>query len=146
MNLISEIAEKLGVELGEEFEVLPKTAAPGYKSSRYRFSEQGLEFSNYIHCPSETGWSPTDTITGLLNGKISIIKLPYKPKKDDLYFCVKWDGDTLYTDDYVWDGRSYVDYLMMYSGNVFRTKSEAERAKYAVYERLTGKKWEQDDE
>jgi len=141
-NYIPEIAKMLGVEIGEEFEVLPKIAGPGYKSSRYRFSEQGLEFSNYIHCPSETGWSHTDTITGLLNGKISIIKLPFEPKDGEQYWHACWNEHNLGSTISIW--RDMVGQLSdKYCGNVFRTQNEAEAHKYEVYERLTGKKWEE---
>lgn len=140
-NYIPEIAKMLGVEIGEEFEVLPKIAGPGYKSSRYRFSEQGLEFSNYIHCPSETGWSPTDTITGLLNGKISIIKLPFEPKYGDEFWEVYWlEASDIDVADTEWTGDSD-DYLKKQCGNCFRTKNEAKAHQYEVYERLTGRKW-----
>ncbi len=146
MNLIPEIAEKLGVELGEEFEVLPKIAGPGYKSSRYRFSEQGLEFSNYIHCPSETGWSPTDTITGLLNGKISIIKLPFEPKYGDEYWTVFWScgcrSRELEPVKFSWLF-DYDDMLRKKLGIVYRTKAEVEKNMDSDYERITGHKWEE---
>lgn len=141
MNLIPEIAKMLGVGVGEEFEVLPRTAATGYKSSRYRFSEQGLEFSNYIHHPSETGWSPTDTITGLLNGKISIVKLPFKPKEHERYWYVYVGDDEIGNTRF--SEANTNDLMRVYCGNCFRSEAEAEKHKYEIYEKLTGKKWEE---
>lgn len=139
-NYIPKIAKMLGVEIGEEFEVLPKIAGPGYKSSRYRFSEYCLQYSNYIHYPSETGWSPTNTITGLLNGKISIIKIPFEPKDGEQYWYVCWNEHGIGATVSIW--RNMVShYADKYCGNVFRTQTEAEEHKYEVYERLTGRKW-----
>ena len=143
MNMIPKIAEMLGVEIGEEFEVLPENAGPGYKSSRYRFSESRLEYSNYIHYPSETGWSPTDTITGLLNGKISIVKLPFEPKPEEKYYTVRFYANELVICDreFRFEMTPLAD---KYCGNCFRTEAEAEAHKFEVYERLTGRKWEEE--
>ena len=141
-NLIPKIAELLGVEIGEEFEVMPECAGPNYKSSRYRFSEHGLEYSNYIHYPSETGWSPTDTITGLLNGRIRIIKLPFEPKEEEHYWCVCWNSYEIGSTYCVWLG-SVGNYMDKYCNNVFRNQDEAEAHKFEIYEKLTGKKWKE---
>ena len=35
------------------------------------------------------------------------------------------------------------DYMCKYCGNCFRTEAEAEKHKYEIYEKLTGKKWEE---
>ena len=135
MNLIPKLAELLGVEIGEPFEI---TSVIHVKGNYFYFSETEL----LEHVEGKTpDYAQYRVLADLIYGDKKVVKLPFKPKKDDLYFCVKWDGDTLYTGDYVWDGRSYVDYLMMYSGNVFRTKAEAEKHKYEIYEKLTGKKW-----
>ena len=47
--------------------------------------------------------------------------------------------DTINTD---WDAE-VSNWADKYCGNCFRTQSEAEKHKYEVYERLTGKKWEE---
>ena len=35
-----------------------------------------------------------------------------------------------------------MDYCYKACGNCFRTEAEAEKHKYEIYEKLTGKKWE----
>jgi hypothetical protein len=35
------------------------------------------------------------------------------------------------------------DYMCAYCGNCFRTREEAEAHKYEIYEKLTGKRWEE---
>jgi hypothetical protein len=36
-----------------------------------------------------------------------------------------------------------IGYAIKHSGNCFRTEAEAEKYKYEIYEKLTGKKWEE---
>lgn len=79
-NLIPQIAEMLGVEIGEEFEI------KGYKGLVYKFVDDEL-IVNSIDDKGSSGLTANMTLVSLLKGKREIIKLPWKPKK----------GDTCYT-------------------------------------------------
>ena len=73
MNHMKEVAQMLGVELGEEFGIVN-----GYY--KYRITELGVEYYNelnqcWIECNYKMAW--------LLNGSYEIIKLP-KPILDDV--------------------------------------------------------------
>ena len=129
MNLMPKIAEMLGVEIGEEFKVENDVCL-------HRFTENGLE---YKVCGV---WSACARFNLILNGTEKIIKLPFEPKEEDEYWIVYWDsnGKKICTTNLVW--RTYVScFTDKYCGNCFRTKAEAEKHKYEIYEKLTGKKW-----
>ena len=135
MNLIPKIAEKLGVELGEEFKL--KSDEVGEYDEIYRFDENAA-----LQQKNKCGWGMSCRLAGVLAGEIEIIKLPFEPKDGERYWYVGWDLIT--KAPYVTDSE-FCDVDMCchhkYCGNCFRTKAEAEREKYNIYEKLTGKKW-----
>lgn len=121
-NLIPQIAQMLGVELGEEFKI------KGYDELTYKFYNDGLRVS----CGNGARkFNPTanTSFTAMLAGKDEIIKLPWKPKQDETFYTfgihatenkwvvvsVKW-----------WDN---VKNLALYKiGWVYRSQAEAEAA------------------
>ena len=131
MNLIPKICELLGVEIGEEFEIENDACL-------HRFTENGLE---YKVCDV---WSACARLNLILNGTEKIIKLPFEPKDGETYWTVYWKGivDMPCAVYETWRGDS-CDFANKVSGNCFRTQAEAEREKYNIYEKLTGKKWEE---
>lgn len=133
MNLIPKIAEELGVEIGEEFKLQWNGVE---QTGLFRFTNYRLEskFQN------KEDWGECSVSTELLNGGITIIKLPFEPKRGDTYWYMGIND--MEADSISWRG-STGDYCFKLCGNCFRTKAEAEREKYNVYERLTGKKWEE---
>lgn len=132
INLIPTIVDKLGVEIGEEFNVT------GYeKTIRFKFDKTGLLWID--EC--EKSWTYTDVSTffRLINGDNGVIKLPFKPKLyeqyltyDDNWEVVAWD----------WWG-DFEDLIRRNSGYVFRTKEEAIKARPRIYKELTGEEWEE---
>ena len=141
MNLIPKIAEMLGVEIGEIFELT--FAKDGTVLGQAKFVEKGVvEKVNY----TDSGWDCSinpSILNGLLDGLYGINKLPFEPKEEEEYWIVYWDvnGKKICTTNLVW--RNYVScFTDKYCGNCFRTKAEAEAHKYEIYETLTGKKWE----
>ena len=125
-NLIPQIAQMLGVELGEEFKI------KGYDELTYKFASDGLKltYDNDIEISDLTA---KVAFVALLNGKDEIIKLPWKPKKDETFYTfgihatenkwvvvsVKW-----------WDN---VKNLALYKiGWIYRSQAEAEAALPAV--------------
>lgn len=73
-NLIPQIAEMLGVEIGEEFKI------KGYELTYMITDDKGLMATNDS---PETGWKPANAanalFVALLNGTDEIVKLPWKP-------------------------------------------------------------------
>ena len=118
-NLIPEIAKMLGVDVGEEFEI------KGCKGLVYKFTEDGL-----IVCDdknTETEYTTANmTLISLLQGNREIVKLPWKPRKGDVYYTfvrIGMDCDCTPI-SYKWDG-CVIDIALLKAGWVFRTKQEA---------------------
>ena len=136
MNLIPKICEMLGIEVGEEFKLHWNGVE---QTGIFRFTNYRLE-SKF---KDKEDWGECSVLTELLNGGITIVKIPFEPKDGDRYFRIflHSDGDIDVCSDTWMDWTT--DYMCKYCGNCFRTKAEAEKHKYEVYERLTGKKWEE---
>lgn len=139
-NYMQDVARMLGVELGELFEV----------------TELGVTYKHYlkpdglyrVYTDDQLGKEVLPyVLTGILTGKYKFKKLPWKPKNGEPYYYVSWlkscgkwticAGRTQYLNSY--DN----DTLRVDTGNCFHTKEEAEAAKYDVFEKLTGKKWDE---
>lgn len=104
-NLMPEVAKLLGVEIGEKFMIKDK---PGlFWLTQNALINDRENFSRGI--------------TFLVNGEFEIIKLPWKPKKDERYWTV--EEDHLLKD--IWDN-DMMDYSYFKLGNCFRTQEEAE--------------------
>lgn len=119
-NLIPEIAKMLGVELGEEF------AIKGRKGLSYKFIIDEL-----IVCDddAEHGYTSANmTLVGLIRGEEEIVKLPWQPKKGELYYsfgfrgCPKWG-----VSQQNWANHP-ADIALLEKGWVYRTRAEAEAA------------------
>lgn len=128
-NLIPEIAKMLGVELGEEFEI------KGRKGLTYKFIIDELIVCNDNN--TETAYiSANMTLVSLIRGNSEIIKLPWKPKKGELYYsfgfrnCPKWG-----VSQQNW-GNHPCDYALLDKGWIYRTRAEAEAALPAVAKEL----------
>lgn len=123
MSNMEEIANMLGVELGEEFRVY------GRPSSLYRILESRMETVSVL-----TGaWCEVTgcTLYELLVGRKTLVKIPLKPKMGDIYWkvlyneCVsgKWVGNVTNLADYA-------------IGNVFNSLEKAEANKDKLIARL----------
>lgn len=128
-NLIPEIAQMLGVEIGEEFEI------KGRKGLTYKFIIDELIVCNDNN--TETAYiSANMTLVSLIRGNSEIIKLPWKPKKGELYYsfgfrnCPKWG-----VSQQNW-GNHPCDYALLDKGWIYRTRAEAEAALPAVAKEL----------
>jgi len=135
MNLISKIAEMLGVEIGEEFEL------PGY-GGVFSFRDQKLLHFDGLR----KVWSPAESyvLTDIIYGIEEIEKLPFVPKEGEKYWAVFWCNDcksiTTFSMEYE---KNSANYLRLYAGNCFRTEHEAELEKYNIYKKLTGEEWKE---
>lgn len=122
-NLIPEIAKMLGVELGEEFQI------KNFDGLTYKFNLDGLSATP----DNRTYVSAANALVALVIGKLEITKLPWKPKKDHVYysFYVDWKDDG---ENYMWKVTKYfwtdsfLDFAAFKAGWVFRTREEAKAA------------------
>lgn len=126
-NLIPEIAKMLGVELGEEFKI------KGYEEWFYKFDNDRVlmfKHNDDVKMPVAPV-SVYVAFLALLRGECEIIKLPWKPKKGDVYYsfnlsCSKWVVHSS------WWGGFPVEYALLGKGWAFRTREEAQAALPAV--------------
>ena len=131
------ICEMLGVEIGERFEVDSIDYANGIY---YYFSETELLEHQKDRTPDHAQYR---ILADLIYGYKKVIKLPFEPKCGEQYYriFIHRDGDININRDTWLDWTT--DYMCKCCGNCFRTKAEAEKHKYEIYEKLTGKKWEE---
>ena len=119
-NLIPEIAHMLGVKLGEEFKI--DTSGDDI----FQITESGVWMRRSI---DKEEWleKPFEFVM-LCNGDAEVIKLPWKPKKGELYYsfgyrgCPKWG-----VSQQNWANHP-CDYALLDKGWVYRTRAEAEAA------------------
>lgn len=132
-NLIPEIARMLGVEVGEEFKI------KGHEELTYRFTSDGLKLT-YDNNIELSDIAAKVAFVALLNGKDEIVKLPWKPKKGDVYYTFVCTGIdcTCTLISYKWDG-CVIDIALLKAGWVFRTRQEAVAALPAVAAEMEGR-------
>ena len=126
-NLIPQVAQMLGVAIGEEFKI------KGYDDSNtrtYKFTAQGLRVKLVEH-PEATEFNALAAFNSLLVGDIEIIKLPWKPKKGETYYTfvlmVVLMGDKWVVRSSRWGGLPN-EYALLDKGWVYRTEAEAQDA------------------
>lgn len=121
-NLIPEIAQMLGVELGEEFKI------KGYDELTYKFDNDGLKltYDNDIEISDLTA---KVAFVALLNGTDEIVKLPWKPKEGESYWTfILYDCDIrLGIEPRKWTNDMF-DFAFLKAGWIYRTCEEAEAA------------------
>lgn len=126
-NLIPDIAKMLGVELNEEFKI------KGRKGVMYKFIVDGLIVSDDdVEKVYTTANMP---LIGLVKGDIEVVKLPWKPKKGDVYFSFALLGDKWVVRP-LWCGGFPNEYALLEKGWIFRSKEEAEAVLPAVAREL----------
>lgn len=116
-NYIPEVAKMLGVEIGEEFEILLETGGaldvgPYKFTSKTILDRDGEEIDGFL-------------VIDLLNGIGTLQKRPWRPKDKEQYWYVNTDGKVDTTTLYVTN--SY-DLALLNMGNCFPTKEAAEAA------------------
>lgn len=128
-NIMLQIAQLLGVELGEEFKVNIAT-----EDEIFRITENGLEIKNQdssdnVGDISQEWKTLPSSFVKLLTGEAKIIKLPFKPKQGDVYwsfyrltFSDKWLVTSI-----TWTN-TVTDIAKFKVGWCYRTESEAKSA------------------
>lgn len=125
-NLIPEIAKMLGVELGEEFKI---KGDKGFEDKTFYLTIRGLKAKLDQYPKKEL--PAMAALDSLLFGDTEIIKLPWKPKKGDVYFTFGLLGDKWVVRSLWWGGFPE-EYALLDKGWVYRTRAEAEAALPAV--------------
>lgn len=123
-NLIPQIAQMLGVEIGEKFKI------KGYEGVAYRFDADGLKVSVDDSCSKEglPFASANAALGALISGKLEIIKLPWKPKKGEEYYTFfKAYSGTWSVFQQRWTNHP-IDLALLDKGWVFHSKKGAEDA------------------
>ena len=118
LNNMEQVAEMLGVKLGEKFKI---------NGDVYWLDEDGLM--------DDTGHQIFSTLGRLVVGQYTIEKLPWKPQYGDKYCVVLNDGDIA---RHYWNG-DYIDSALYYAGNCFATREEALAHAPEVIEKLRRK-------
>lgn len=119
-NLIPQIAEMLGVGLGEEFEI------KGRKGVAYKFIIDELIVSGSNN--AEHGYTSANMVlVSLVRGDAEIVKLPWKPKMYEEYWTFGKLGEMWIVGTLSWRDLPY-EILLFDKGWVYRTRAEAEAA------------------
>ena len=117
MNYIKQFAEMLGVEIGEEFNLIDRYGNL-FKDSPYKLTKNGFV--------DREGYS-TFTLSGhVISGNCTIQKLPWKPEYGEEVWHISAKG-SIFHDRF--DKNSCVDLALYAIGNCFETKEEAEKNK-----------------
>jgi hypothetical protein len=143
MNLIPMIAKELGVEVGEEFNAKHVNIGKILTNSKeepaiFKFGNDGL----YAKCSDGSGDFFLIGMGNFLKGDYEIVKLPFEPKEGERYWYVYWGTEYIKVTDIPFEDDD-MHYHHKYCGNCFRTEAEAEKHKFEIYEKLTGRKWEE---
>ena len=124
-NYMPEVARMLGVEIGEEFDVIYET---GQKSDwgPYKITRDGLV--------NESGnWTLNETaIFNLLKGNYSLQKRPWRPKKGELFWTINGKGNV---EKYHFLN-DMCDLALLNMGNCFPTKKAAKAAVPEILEKF----------
>lgn len=117
MNYYKQIAEMLGVELGEEFSLKGNNTGE-INNARYKImQEDGL-----MYTVRGREWSRSVLMLSIINGTYSVVKLPWKPKEGDRYcYYSAANGLVNYAR---WDDLC-TELILWKVGNCFKTEEEA---------------------
>lgn len=130
-NLMPEIAELLGVKLGESFAI--KTEESIFRA---RITTSGL----HINYDSILQPDRNNLLCGLLQGLYAIQRPSWEPKDDEKYWSISFVNKlSPYVESYIWNGDD-TDFFKLKLGMVYRTQAEARAHLEKDYERLTGRK------
>lgn len=123
-NYMPEVAKMLGVEIGEEFDILVNEAEM-LVHGPYKIIDNAIV--DYVGCKTK------NLLYGLLTGEYTLQKRPWRPKVGDAFFYVLTNGEI---QKYVFEIDN-IHTLMLFSfGNCFPTKAAAEAAAPEMLEKF----------
>lgn len=141
-NIISDVARLLGVEVEEEFKIdgLPSI----YKFTKYGLFRQKENLANYWDMALATcDGQLVGVLDLLISGKRKIVKLPWKPKDGETYYVAYFDNDNKNSVELCSWHSTTLDYALLKSGVIYRTREECEAHLKDDYRKLTGKEWKE---
>lgn len=115
MNYMPEVARMLGVEIGEEFDILVNETEM-LTHGPYKITDNAIV--DYVGCKTKT------LLYGLLTGEYTLQKRPWRPKDGEFCWFVGGNGEIL-TDQFNASWSSHLALLSM--GNCFPISGEAEK-------------------
>jgi len=124
MNLMPEILEKLGVEVGERFYIEDRD---NYSFGVFFNENYGLIDGNF-GCLLNSNY-----LVALLKGDAKIIKKPWKPQNGEFGYYVSQDGSINPNN---FNKKYATDCGLVAIGNCFKTKEEAEAAKPEILKKM----------
>ena len=122
-NLIPQIAQMLGVELGEEFKIDTSGDDIFQITESGVWMRKGIDKGDWVEKPFE--------FVMLCNGDAEIIRLPWKPKMYEEYWTFGKLGKQWTVGTLSWKELPY-EILLLGKGWVYRTRAEAKTALPAV--------------
>jgi hypothetical protein len=130
-NIMANVARQLGVELDEKFKI------KGIEGWTYKFDDDDI-----IVMTDQKGRNYAcsySVLCKLLKGDSEIVKLPWRPKKGEVYYITNVDGNIL---SVRWNNDTF-DNAFKALGMIYRTREEAEAHMKDDYRKLTDKEWEE---
>lgn len=119
MNYYKQFAEMLGLELGEEFNLI--CTEEETDENTYKITEDGMYYQGIQH---DSWWGePYKTLDSLLMGEVKAVPKPWKPKYGDAYW--KWATNLELAQFKRWNDAS-TDFACWKLGNCFKTSEEAQ--------------------
>lgn len=119
MTYYKQFAEMLGLELGEEFNLI--CTEEETDENTYKITEDGMYYQGIQH---DSWWGePYKTLDSLLMGEVKAVPKPWKPKYGDAYW--KWATNLELAQFKRWNDAS-TDFACWKLGNCFKTSEEAQ--------------------
>lgn len=129
MNYYKQFAEMLGLELGEEFNLI--CTEEETDENTYKITEDGMYYQGIQH---DSWWGePYKTLDSLLMGEVKAVPKSWKPKKGETYWSYSLKINRTCCNMF---GEFIEDYAMWKSGNCFRTEEEAKTKGKEIMEKL----------
>lgn len=123
MNLMPEILQKLGVEVGERFDI----------KGDGRIGFVNIHFDETYCLWDKEQKNINEIILLIIVGEYEIIKKPWKPQNGEFGYYVSQDG-SINLNNF---NKTYAtDCGLVVMGNCFRTKAEAEAAKPEMLKKM----------
>lgn len=129
MNYYKQFAEMLGLELGEEFNLI--CTEEETDENTYKITEDGMYYQGI---QNGSWWGePYKTLDSLLMGEVKAVPKPWKPKDGEAYWY--WGASSEFADLSHWGGTSS-DFALWKLGNCFRTEEEAKTKGKEIMEQI----------
>lgn len=121
---MAKVAETLGVEIGEVFKISKENSNEKF-TKYFRITHDNIEESEYQFLYSHWDTCNSEVLLRLLNGSLTLRKLSWKPKKDEMYYvpAIGVHPEYMYQ-EFIWD-KDNADIERYNTGLVYKTKEEA---------------------